>query len=235
MVRRFHLFIFLALLGSLCCVKKAYSNTWNSIDSPSFITATGSGDLKKSADYIQYFSHLYALALVAYHKDTNLHKIRFKEGFKTSMKDLFSYERYKNDGLTQLLVGFGVSMGMNALFKDVFLRPRPVGWERGQHAWFQGGGGKSFYSGHATNAFTPAFFIAWRYGWLYSIPALITSTYVAYVRVAMKAHYITDVAMGAGMSALITYIFTHPYKIGKAQVEVLPSTAGAGASINVQW
>ena len=235
MVHRLYIFALLMLLYGLCLVRKSYSNTWNRIDSPSFITATGSSQLKKSADYLQYFSHLYALALVAYHKDTNLHKIRFKEGFKTSMKDLFSYERYKNDGLSQLLIGFGVSMGMNALFKDVFLRPRPVGWERGQHAWFQGGGGKSFYSGHATNAFTPAFFIAWRYGWLYSIPALITSTYVAYVRVAMKAHYITDVAMGAGMSALITYIFTHPYKIGKAQIDVLPSTAGAGASINVQW
>ena len=210
-------------------------NDWDNFDSPRWIkvdaeSSTGK-KIKKSGDIMQWVPLAMAGILVIYHLDNNFLKIRWKEHF---CEDFFSYERYKDDGLSQLALSYGMSMGAYALINAAFQRPRPRDMfkETKSHHWFAGG--KSFPSGHSTNAYAPAFFIAWRYGWLTATPALLAAAYTGWSRIAVSAHYITDVVAAAGLSALISWIFTHPYKVGKAQVSV-SSANGIGAGVNIQF
>ena len=209
---------------------------WNAFDSPTWLkvdaNSTTGKRIKTSGDIMQWVPLVMAVGLVIWHKDTNLLKIRWKEHFSD---DFFNYDRYKNDGITQLALSYGMSMGAYALVNIAFQRGRPRQENdptSTHHGWFNGG--KSFPSGHSTNAYAPAFFIAWRYGWLMATPALIAAAYTGWTRIAVSAHYITDVVAAAGLSCLISWIFTHPYKVGKAQVQVVPAN-GLGAGVNIQW
>ena len=210
-------------------------SSWDDFDSPKWIkvdknSSTGKA-IKQSGDFMQWVPLIMAGALVIYHQDNNFLKIRWKEHFK---EDFFNYERYKNDGLSQLILSYGLSLGAYAIINRALQRPRPRDMmnENKSHHWFNGG--RSFPSGHSTNAYAPAFFIAWRYGWLTAMPALLAAAYTGWVRISVDAHYISDVAVAAGMSAIISWIFTHPYKVGKAQVQVSGAN-GIGAGVNIQW
>jgi membrane-associated phospholipid phosphatase len=66
---------------------------------------------------------------------------------------------------------------------------------------------KSFPSGHAAAAFSGAAFVHRRYGWKSAVIPYAMSGIVAWQRVEVGAHYWHDVAAGAAISALFTWIF----------------------------
>lgn len=70
---------------------------------------------------------------------------------------------------------------------------------------------KSLPSGHAVGAFSSAMYVHKRYGLRYAIAPYVMSTIVGYSRVKAKAHYWHDVAAGAALSALFTWIFVDEY------------------------
>ncbi|MDL0089665.1 phosphatase PAP2 family protein [Campylobacter gastrosuis] len=65
----------------------------------------------------------------------------------------------------------------------------------------------SFPSGHAAGAFSGATYIHKRYGLEQALLPYALATFVAYSRVDARKHYIHDVAMGAGIAALWTWVF----------------------------
>ena len=74
------------------------------------------------------------------------------------------------------------------------------------------GGSESFPSGHASITFCSAEFIRKRYGLKYGLPSYAAASFVAYSRVDSGRHYTRDVAAGAAIGILSSYIFTKPYK-----------------------
>ncbi|GBD96397.1 MAG TPA: phosphatase PAP2 family protein [Nitrospirae bacterium] len=96
-----------------------------------------------------------------------------------------------------------------------------------------GSDNKSFVSGHTSAAFSGASFIQRRYGWKPGIPAYAAAAFVGWSRIEAKKHYIDDVARGAAIGILSTYIFTSPYK----GVTITPVTGEDtyGISLQMNW
>ena len=74
------------------------------------------------------------------------------------------------------------------------------------------GGSDAFPSGHASIAFCSAEFIGRRYGWEYGLPSYAAASFVAYSRVESRSHYPRDVAAGAAIGIISSYVFTKPHK-----------------------
>lgn len=218
-------------------VQKKSTASWHNIDSPRFLRINESSrhynNVMMSGDILQYAPLMYAGVLLAIHKDTNIHKIRFDKA--NFVKDTFSLERYKNDGLTQFVATMGFAIALGYIMKFSFNRMRPnTALSHGiDDRWFMcNEGGYSFPSGHTIIAWTPSFFIAKRYGWAYSIPSFIVAGYVSYSRIATEWHYIVDVLGGIGVSFLSAFVFSKPYKIDNGVYLSLQATGfGARAEI----
>jgi membrane-associated phospholipid phosphatase len=69
----------------------------------------------------------------------------------------------------------------------------------------------SFPSGHAAITFSSAEFLRKRYGWKIGVPAYLLASFVGYSRVRAHVHYFRDVAAGAAIGAVTTYLETTPY------------------------
>jgi membrane-associated phospholipid phosphatase len=74
------------------------------------------------------------------------------------------------------------------------------------------GGDESFPSGHASLSFCSAEFIRKRYGLAYGLPSYAVASFVAYSRVEANRHYPRDVAAGAAIGIVSSYVFTKPYR-----------------------
>lgn len=74
------------------------------------------------------------------------------------------------------------------------------------------GGNQSFPSGHAALAFCSAEFIRGRYGMEYGAPFYAVASFVAYSRVEARQHYPRDVAVGAAIGMISSYVLTTRYK-----------------------
>ena len=70
---------------------------------------------------------------------------------------------------------------------------------------------KSLPSGHAAGAFSGAMFVHKRYGWKPALVPYTMSLITGWSRVAARAHYWHDVAAGAAVSALFTWILVDKY------------------------
>ncbi len=70
---------------------------------------------------------------------------------------------------------------------------------------------KSFPSGHAVGAFSGAMFVHKRYGWKPALMPYAMSVIAGWSRVRARAHYWHDVAAGAAVSALFTWILVDEY------------------------
>ncbi|NJB82499.1 phosphatase PAP2 family protein [Wenyingzhuangia aestuarii] len=66
----------------------------------------------------------------------------------------------------------------------------------------------SFPSGHTSITFQSAAFMQKRYGWKYGIPAYTVAAYTGFSRVYADKHFVEDVAVGAVLGVLSSYIFT---------------------------
>ena len=84
------------------------------------------------------------------------------------------------------------------------------------------GGDQSFPSGHASISFASAEFIRKRYGWEYGLPAYAAASFVAYSRVEAGEHHPQDVAAGAAIGIISSYIFTRPFAGWLIQPDVDP-------------
>ncbi len=89
---------------------------------------------------------------------------------------------------------YGLSMGMTYLLKFVVNRTRPNGEPY------------SFPSGHSTSAFSGATMIQMNHGWKWGAPAYLLAGYVAYSRVKVDKHYVSDVIAGAVIGTGVSYL-----------------------------
>jgi membrane-associated phospholipid phosphatase len=125
------------------------------------------------------------------------------------------------NGLLQYGLSAGVTSGTTLGLKNSIFELRPDRSDR-----------FSFPSGHSSSTFAAAEFIRKRYGWQFGLPAYALATFTAYSRVESRKHFVHDVAAGAALGILSSYIFTTPYH----GIKVLPVTDGRGlgvvASIN---
>ncbi|MGL5682711.1 MAG: phosphatase PAP2 family protein [Marinifilaceae bacterium] len=103
-------------------------------------------------------------------------------------------------GTKQLLLGATTSLATSYLLKYCIKKQRPD--ESDFH---------SFPSNHTAMAFQGASFIQRRYGWKYSIPAYLISSYVACGRIYAQRHDCWDVIAGAAIGIGSSYIFTRPF------------------------
>ena len=85
----------------------------------------------------------------------------------------------------------------------------------------------SFPSGHSSTTFTAAEFLWKRYGWEYGIPAMALASFTAYSRVESRNHYFKDVAAGAALGIVSSFIFTKPFH----GVQLAPVTDGRGLGV----
>ncbi len=101
--------------------------------------------------------------------------------------------------------------------KSLKLEERPNGSDK-----------KSFPSGHAAGAFSAAMFVHKRYGLRYAITPYVMSLFTSYTRVHTRAHYWHDVAAGATISAIFTWVLVDKYLPKGTSVSVDPDSVHVG-------
>jgi membrane-associated phospholipid phosphatase len=104
------------------------------------------------------------------------------------------------EGAGQFGESFALTLGTTYALKYVIDEKRP------------NGGHYSFPSGHTSSSFSCAEFLRERYGWEYGLPAYLAATFVGYSRVESRNHYAHDVAAGAAIGILSSYLFTTPFR-----------------------
>ncbi|MBD5391463.1 phosphatase PAP2 family protein [bacterium] len=104
------------------------------------------------------------------------------------------------DGAMQLAESVFAAQIASEGIKALQLERRPNGTDK-----------KSFPSGHAAGAFSGAMFVHRRYGWRPALVPYAMSAIAGWSRVQARAHYWHDVAAGAAVSALFTWVFVDRY------------------------
>ena len=125
----------------------------------------------------------------------------------------------------QFIKSYAVTVVSVHTLKRLINKPRP------------NGGKYSFPSGHTASAFSGAAFLQRRYGWKIGITAYLLASYTGYTRIKANKHDIYDVAAGAGIGILNSYIFVKPYKkSGKTlSINILKCNRYYIASLNYRF
>ena len=92
---------------------------------------------------------------------------------------------------------------------------------------------KSLPSGHAAGAFSAAMYVHKRYGIRYAITPYVMSIFTSYTRVKTRAHYWHDIAAGAAVSALFTWILVDKYV--PKNVELTADTNSVHVGFNTEF
>jgi membrane-associated phospholipid phosphatase len=121
-------------------------------------------------------------------------------------------------GLLQYGLSAGLTAGTTLGLKNSVLEWRPDHSDR-----------LSFPSGHSSSTFAAAEFKRKRYGWEFGVPAYALATFTAFSRVEARKHFIHDVAAGAALGIISSYIFTKPLY----GVKIMPVTDGRGIGVVV--
>lgn len=103
-------------------------------------------------------------------------------------------------GTMQLAEVVAISQVASEGIKALELEERPNGSDK-----------KSFPSGHAAGAFSGAMFVHKRYGWKPAMVPYAMGLITGWSRVHSQAHYWHDVAAGAAVSALFTWVLVDEY------------------------
>jgi membrane-associated phospholipid phosphatase len=130
--------------------------------------------------------------------------------------------RGDEDGIGQFVLGAGTNVVVTLGLKESVSKTRPNREDR-----------ESFPSGHASVAFQAAAFLQRRYGWSHGVPAYLSAAWVGYTRVEEDEHYWSDVAAGAAIGVLSSYLFTEPWP----GVTVTPAAEGdvLGLTVSTRW
>ena len=112
------------------------------------------------------------------------------------------------EGAIQFGKSLALTMGVTLALKSTINEERP-----------DNSGNDSFPSGHTSASFSSAEFIRKRYGGEFGVPAYALATFVGYSRVESDKHHTRDVAAGAAIGILSSYIFTKPYHGWNVQIE----------------
>lgn len=115
-------------------------------------------------------------------------------------------------GTKQVVIGGVGSLAATYILKYSIRKERP---DHSDH--------HSFPSTHTSMAFQGATFLQRRYGWKYGVPAYALSVYVGWGRIYAQKHDFSDVATGAAIGLLSSYIFTRPFA-RKHNLTLIPAT-----------
>ncbi len=110
-----------------------------------------------------------------------------------------SFAKKDKEGVAQLLVGTGITMGGVQGLKYATDLERPDG------------GARSFPSGHMAAAFAGASYLHYRYGWKWGLPTYAAAAVVGYSRIEADRHYWYDVVAGAALANLVAYVMTDTF------------------------
>ncbi len=97
-----------------------------------------------------------------------------------------------------------------------------------------GSSSDAFPSGHAAIVFGSAGFIQNRYGWRPGIPAYVFASYVGWLRVETDDHDYADVAAGAAVGIISSYLLTNAFD-KNVRASVWADDKSLGLQIQVQW
>jgi membrane-associated phospholipid phosphatase len=98
----------------------------------------------------------------------------------------------------ELLIATGINIGTTALLKSAFNRTRPADKYPGEIFVTTPSSGKSFPSGHTSQAFAIATTLTLQYHkWYVTVPAYLWAGCVGYSRMYLGKHYPSDVLGGA--------------------------------------
>jgi len=128
------------------------------------------------------------------------------------MTSLFMWENKKPGWIVPLVASFVIAAVLGIMIKILIARPRPFGVE---FMFFYGLVNYSFPSTHATAVFAPIKVLHREYPklqWFW----VIFATIVAFSRIYLKFHYLSDVIAGAVIGYLVGTIimyYTDKYKL----------------------
>lgn len=112
-----------------------------------------------------------------------------------------------NQGLKEFAIGFGTTMGIVVLSKTLLQK---LGKKSPHAVYFakrpKGGNFEGFPSGHTASAFSAVGFLQKRYGWQFSLPALILATFTGYSRIKAQKHTTLQVITGAMLGFTTSYL-----------------------------
>lgn len=107
----------------------------------------------------------------------------------------------------ELLMAAGINIGTTEILKNVFKRTRPADKYPDEVFVNTPSSGKSFPSGHTSQAFATATTLTLQYKkWYVTVPAYLWAGCVGYSRMYLGKHYPSDVLAGAIVGAGSSYL-----------------------------
>jgi len=137
-----------------------------------------------------------------------------------------SVSLYKADwnGIAQLIVETGLTVGTSIALKQVVRERRPDGSDF-----------SSFPSNTTALAASGSSFLWGRYGWEYGLPAALATEFVAYSRVQAKQHHWYDTLASSAIGAGYGYIVTTPFRRYNIYTDLSASPDGAYVRLSYTW
>jgi len=114
---------------------------------------------------------------------------------------MYSYLIKDKVGEEQLIKSFFLNLTVTYALKISINKKRP------------NGGFGSFPSAHTSTSFQAAAFVQKRYGWKCGFFAYLGAIFVGFSRIYAEKHYIEDVAAGALLGVMSSYLFTSKYLV----------------------
>jgi len=120
---------------------------------------------------------------------------------------LIMFKKYRRGGVALLLSQIIVIIGNEAILKNIFRRPRPVDLNPYIEMLVtrRTNMGYSMPSGHASLSFAAAFVITC-FNWKWGIAAYVFAFLIAFSRVYLYMHFVTDVTVALFTGTFFAYI-----------------------------
>ncbi len=136
---------------------------------------------------------------------------------------LLTLNKQDEQGVWMLAKSLGLSAVSTLVLNSIIDKDSP-----------NGSSSDAFPSGHAAIVFGSAGFIQNRYGWRPGIPAYVVASYVGWLRVETDDHDYADVAVGAAVGIISSYLLTNAFD-NNVRASVWADDKSLGLQIQVQW